>query len=63
MWKAMLDKFSLVTGDVKKAVLRSFSRDLMGDQASSPSHSQQEMAMRSKTVFDLKQQQPIHSMT
>ena len=50
---AMFDKFSLVTGSVKKAVLRYFYRDLMGDQASNPSLSEQKVDERLEALFDL----------
>ena len=43
MRNATFDKLGLVTGGVKKAVLRYFYRDLTGDQASSPSLSEHEV--------------------
>ena len=62
MRNAMYDKFGLVTGNVKKAVLRHFYRDLTGDMASSPSLSEQEVDERLEALFDLEEPELLYDL-
>ena len=57
----MFDKFGLVTGGVKKAVLRYFYQDLTGDQASSPL-SEQEVDERLEALFNLEEPEVLYDL-
>ena len=62
MWNVMFDKFGLVTGGVKKDVVRYFYRDLTGDQVSSPSLSEQEVDERLEVLFDLEEPELLYDL-